>query len=128
MSFSFSPKLRLAVLWPALAALLVVTGLLARFLPGAIEASAAADLVGTCRILASAEGDRLAALAGDPAAAEAWAARVTEGGAPELLQRLAYTYIGPGVVFPPFPNAPAGWVTHITVERIGGSEAPRRHA
>jgi len=55
-------------------------------------------------------------------------ARVTEGGAPELLQRLAYTYIGPGVVFPPFPNAPAGWVTHITVERIGGSEAPRRHA
>jgi PPOX class probable F420-dependent enzyme len=28
-------------------------------------------------------------------------ARITEGGAPELLQRLAYTYIGPGVKFPP---------------------------
>src|SRR5687768_9013144 len=27
-------------------------------------------------------------------------ARVTEGGAPELLQRLARTYIGPDVVFP----------------------------
>src|SRR5439155_24630509 len=27
-------------------------------------------------------------------------ARVTEGGAPEMLQRLAYTYIGPGAVFP----------------------------
>ncbi len=80
MSFTFSPKLRLAVLWPALAALLVVTALLARSLPRAIEASAAADLVGTCHVLASAEGDRLAALAADPPAAEAWAARVTEGG------------------------------------------------
>ena len=28
-------------------------------------------------------------------------ARITEGGAPELLQRLAYTYVGPGVTFPP---------------------------
>ncbi len=47
-------------------------------------------------------------------------ARVTEGGAPELLQRLAYTYIGPDVVFPPFPNPPAGFVTRIAVERVGG--------
>jgi PPOX class probable F420-dependent enzyme len=49
-------------------------------------------------------------------------ARVTEGQAPETLQRLAYTYIGPDVVFPNFPNAPAGWVTRITVERISGSD------
>jgi PPOX class probable F420-dependent enzyme len=48
-------------------------------------------------------------------------ARVTEGGAPELLGRLAQTYIGPGTVFPPFPNPPAGWVIRTTVERIGGS-------
>jgi PPOX class probable F420-dependent enzyme len=48
--------------------------------------------------------------------------RITEGGAPQLLQRLAYGYIGPGVVFPPRPDAPAGWVTHITVERVSGSE------
>ena len=47
-------------------------------------------------------------------------ARVTEGGAPELLQELAYTYIGPGVTFPPFPNAPPGFVTYVTVERVGG--------
>ena len=47
-------------------------------------------------------------------------ARITEGGAPELLQRLAYTYVGPGVTFPPMPGPPAGYVTRIAVERIGG--------
>ncbi len=47
-------------------------------------------------------------------------ATVTEGGAPELLQQLAYTYIGPGVTFPPFPNPPPGYVTRISVDRIGG--------
>jgi PPOX class probable F420-dependent enzyme len=47
-------------------------------------------------------------------------ARVTEGGAPELLQELAHTYIGPHVKFPPMPNPPPGFVTHVTVERIGG--------
>ena len=48
-------------------------------------------------------------------------ARVTEGGAPELLQELAYTYIGPGVVFPEMPDPPRGFVTRIAVERIGGT-------
>lgn len=47
-------------------------------------------------------------------------ARVTEGGAPELLQQLAYTYIGPGVVFPPMPDPPAGFVTRVGVERCAG--------
>lgn len=47
-------------------------------------------------------------------------ARVTEGGAPEMLQRLAYTYIGPNVKFPPMDNPPPGYVTHITPERVGG--------
>ena len=47
-------------------------------------------------------------------------ATVTEGGAPELLQELAYTYIGPGVTFPPFPNPPPGYVTRIAVDRVGG--------
>jgi PPOX class probable F420-dependent enzyme len=47
-------------------------------------------------------------------------ARVTEGGAPELLQRLARTYVGPDAVFPPMPNPPPGFVTRITPERIGG--------
>jgi PPOX class probable F420-dependent enzyme len=47
-------------------------------------------------------------------------ARVTEGGAPELLQRLAERYLGPGVRFPPMPDPPPGFVTRITIERIGG--------
>ncbi len=47
-------------------------------------------------------------------------ARITEGGAPELLQKLAETYVGPGVKFPPMPDPPPGVVTRITPERIGG--------
>ena len=47
-------------------------------------------------------------------------ARVTEGGAPELLQRLAETYVGPGVPFPPMPDPPPGFVIRVTPERIGG--------
>lgn len=47
-------------------------------------------------------------------------ARVTEGGAAEVLQRLAYTYIGPDVVFPNMPDPPPGFVTRITPKRIGG--------
>jgi len=47
-------------------------------------------------------------------------ARVTEGGAPELLQRLARTYLGPDVKFPPMPDPPPGYVTRIAVERVKG--------
>jgi hypothetical protein len=47
-------------------------------------------------------------------------ARVTEGGAPELLQRLAYTYLGPGVQFPAMPNPPPGWVVRVRVDRVSG--------
>lgn len=47
-------------------------------------------------------------------------ARVTEGGAPELLQRLAHTYLGPDVQFPPMPNPPPGFVTRVAVQRVGG--------
>jgi PPOX class probable F420-dependent enzyme len=47
-------------------------------------------------------------------------ARVTAGGAPELLQRLARTYLGPDVTFPAMPDPPPGFVTRITVESIGG--------
>lgn len=48
------------------------------------------------------------------------AARVTEGGAPELLQRLAHSYLGPGVKFPPMPDPPPGYVTRVAVERLSG--------
>jgi PPOX class probable F420-dependent enzyme len=47
-------------------------------------------------------------------------ARVTEGGGPELLQRLARTYLGPDVRFPPMTDPPPGFVTRITVDQIAG--------
>ena len=47
-------------------------------------------------------------------------ARVTEGGAPELLQDLAHTYLGPDVKFPPMDNPPPGYITRITVDRVAG--------
>ncbi len=47
-------------------------------------------------------------------------ARITEGGAPALLQRLARTYLGPDVVFPQMPNPPPGYVTRIRVDRVRG--------
>jgi PPOX class probable F420-dependent enzyme len=51
-------------------------------------------------------------------------ARITEGGAAELLQELAYTYLGPGVRFPPSDNPPPGYITHITVNRVAGVGRP----
>jgi PPOX class probable F420-dependent enzyme len=48
-------------------------------------------------------------------------ARVTEGGAPELLQRLAHTYLGPDVDYPPMPNPSPGYITHISVDRVAGA-------
>jgi PPOX class probable F420-dependent enzyme len=46
-------------------------------------------------------------------------ALVEEGGAPELLDAIATTIFGPGTGFPP-PGSPAGYLTHITIEKIGG--------
>jgi PPOX class probable F420-dependent enzyme len=47
-------------------------------------------------------------------------ARVQEGGAPELLQRLAQVYLGPDVKFPPMDDPPPGYVIRTTPERFGG--------
>jgi len=47
-------------------------------------------------------------------------ARITVGGGAELLQRLAHTYIGPGVTFPPMRGDSDGFVVRITVVRVGG--------
>jgi PPOX class probable F420-dependent enzyme len=47
-------------------------------------------------------------------------ARIEEGGAPELLQRLAHTYLGPDVKFPPMADPPPGFVLRIEVGRVGG--------
>jgi PPOX class probable F420-dependent enzyme len=48
-------------------------------------------------------------------------ARITEGGAPELLEELAPRFLGMGVKFPPMDNPPAGRVLHIAVQRVGGN-------
>ena len=50
-------------------------------------------------------------------------ARVVEGGAPELLQRLAQVYVGPGTRFPPMADPPPGYVLRITPQRVGGMGA-----
>jgi PPOX class probable F420-dependent enzyme len=47
-------------------------------------------------------------------------ARIQEGGAPELLQRLAHTYLGPDVKFPAMDDPPPGFVIRTTPERIYG--------
>jgi PPOX class probable F420-dependent enzyme len=47
------------------------------------------------------------------------AARVDEGGAPELLDEIATSIFGPGTGFPP-PDAPPGYLTHIVIEKIAG--------
>jgi hypothetical protein len=46
-------------------------------------------------------------------------ARVTEGGAAVLLQRLAHIYLGPDVKFPPMDDPPPGFVLRFTVDRVG---------
>jgi len=47
-------------------------------------------------------------------------ARITEGGASALLQRLAHTYLGADVEFPSPEAAQPGYITHITIDRITG--------
>jgi PPOX class probable F420-dependent enzyme len=47
-------------------------------------------------------------------------ARIEEGGGPELLQRLARTYLGADVKFPPMDDPPPGVVVRIVPERLGG--------
>jgi PPOX class probable F420-dependent enzyme len=48
-------------------------------------------------------------------------ARITEGGAAALLQRLARIYLGPDVEFPPEPfRSRAGYIVHTSPERFAG--------
>jgi PPOX class probable F420-dependent enzyme len=46
-------------------------------------------------------------------------ARIVEGGAPELLTELAETMLGASEHFPP-PNSPAGLLTRIHIDKVGG--------
>ena len=47
-------------------------------------------------------------------------ATIEEGGAPELLQELAQTYVGPGTKFPPMDDPPPGVIMRTAVERVTG--------
>jgi PPOX class probable F420-dependent enzyme len=46
-------------------------------------------------------------------------ARIEDGGAPELLKKLAKTMLGSDEHFPP-PNSPPGLLTRIRIEKVGG--------
>ncbi|MFP3913242.1 MAG: PPOX class F420-dependent oxidoreductase [Actinomycetota bacterium] len=48
-------------------------------------------------------------------------ARLTEGGAPQLLGELARRYIGPDAEFPPMDDPPPGWVIRVAPTRIRGT-------
>lgn len=47
-------------------------------------------------------------------------ASLSEGGAPELLQRLAHVYLGAEVIFPNMPDPPPGHVMRIRPLRVSG--------
>ncbi|MDJ0924371.1 MAG: PPOX class F420-dependent oxidoreductase [Acidimicrobiia bacterium] len=47
-------------------------------------------------------------------------ARITKGGAPELLNQLAQRYIGSGTEFPPMPNPPPGFIIRVTPSKVRG--------
>jgi two-component system phosphate regulon sensor histidine kinase PhoR len=61
----FSPKLRLAPLWPALAAVLTASLLLWYLLPGLFQSSASTQLLDTLRILSPIVADRAVRQGGD---------------------------------------------------------------
>ena len=46
-------------------------------------------------------------------------ARIVEGGAPELLKKLAKVMLGSDEHFPP-PNSPPGLLTRIRIDKVGG--------
>lgn len=50
--------------------------------------------------------------------------RISEGGAPQLLRRLAAVYLGPGAELPWTREPPPGHVTYITAERIVRPDPP----
>jgi PPOX class probable F420-dependent enzyme len=47
-------------------------------------------------------------------------AQIEEGGAPELLQKLAHTYLGPDVIFPPMEDPPPGFINRVKIDHISG--------
>lgn len=73
------------------------------------------------RVVVSFQTDELPESGMSPYLVVRGTARLTEGGAAELLGRLAKIYIGPDAVFPPMSDPPPGFVLHLAVERVGGN-------
>ena len=46
--------------------------------------------------------------------------RIEEGGAADLLQRLAHVHLGPDVKFPPMDDPPPGTVVRISIDKVTG--------
>jgi PPOX class probable F420-dependent enzyme len=73
------------------------------------------------RVVLSIEGEGLSSIGLRRYLVVHGSARVEEGAAAALLQRLAHTYLGPDVEFPPGgPDQPGGYVLRVTPERVGG--------
>jgi PPOX class probable F420-dependent enzyme len=73
------------------------------------------------RVAISIEGEGLSDI-GLPKYLVVWGtARIQEGGAPELLQRLAHVYMGPDVKYPPMDDPPPGYVIRVRPERVSGA-------
>ena len=72
------------------------------------------------RVVLSVEGQRINEVGLREYLVVHGAGRVEEGGARDLLQRLAHVYLGPNIVFPPPQYDTPGYVLRITPERVGG--------
>jgi PPOX class probable F420-dependent enzyme len=72
------------------------------------------------RIALSIEGDRTNPMGLVEYLVVNGTARMTSGGGAALLQRLARTYLGPGVKFPDANEPPPGTIVHISVEKVSG--------
>lgn len=82
--------------------------------------AAASSATGTTRVALSLEGTEIQPPGLQQYLVVYGTPRITEGGAPQLLQELAHVYLCPDVKFPPFDDPPPGRIVHITVERVAG--------
>jgi PPOX class probable F420-dependent enzyme len=105
---------RVAVIWVGLDGEEIIAGHLN---PAQIKLR---NIAADPRVALSMESDSLNAMGLREYLVVRGTARLEQGGAAELLQRLAHVYLGPDVVFPPMPDPPPGVVSRITVEHVSG--------
>jgi len=105
---------RVAIIWVGLEGDEIVAGHLDR------RQHKLRNIAADPRVAVSIESDSVNAMGLQEYLVLRGSARIEEGGAPALLQRLAHLYIGPEAVFPPMANPPEGVVSRITVEHVSG--------